>query len=202
MRPPFPRNRRHTSQARVRAECTAKGRCPFITLTSVHLQLTTLIFSTFSCVLALVITGATTSHVHARPRRVASTSSRSRFSFAPPIITLATYLVLLYPRCIASWPSSSFTILDSPTQYLEVPCTPSTPDDTVLALSFLPTLVDTTPLVVSPVLDALPSPSLSPFPRPLPTLPQPEFVADITLLSSTFLSTLPSLPRTRAFLFL
>src|SRR6266850_1650158 len=46
---------------------TAKGSCPFTASPSVHLQLPTLIFATFSCILALILTLAPPvlfTHVH------------------------------------------------------------------------------------------------------------------------------------------
>ena len=61
MCPPFPQNRRHTSQTQVRSERAATVDClqecrPFTTLLPVHLQSWTFILPIFSHILALFIT--------------------------------------------------------------------------------------------------------------------------------------------------
>src|SRR6266850_2870934 len=95
MCPPLPQNRRHASQARVHAECAAtvdllypqssittitsfptallaaKGHCPFTESPSVHLQLPTLVFAIFGCILTLALT---TCLVCAYPRCIALSS--------------------------------------------------------------------------------------------------------------------------------
>ena len=80
MHSPFPQNCRHSPQARVRARYAAaidllQPQSSITMSPSIHLQPPTFIIATFSCVIALVLTGVATHLVHAHPHCIALSSS-------------------------------------------------------------------------------------------------------------------------------